>query len=178
MELFIFWFGLCIAVAILASKRGRSGFGWFLFSLILSPLLGLIFVLILDKKNGQDAQDVSAPATSLRNCPECKELIRKDARKCKHCGSEVIPLVESFAIFSERASKFATQIYQGGGDISDYINLVRELGHECNQRGVLNTTFEVRVNSQVINFDDADSFKEWVNEKLVTRVIAREEIAL
>lgn len=41
----IFWLGFSIAAAILASRYNRSGFGWFLFSLLLSPLLGFIFVL-------------------------------------------------------------------------------------------------------------------------------------
>jgi RNA polymerase subunit RPABC4/transcription elongation factor Spt4 len=178
LELFIFWFGLCVAVAILASKRGRSGFGWFLFSFFLSPLLGLIFVLILDKKNGGDSQEVSAPANTLRNCPECKELIRKDARKCKHCGSVVEPLVDSLSTYSEEASRLATKIYGGGGDISDYINLIRSLNYECVQKGVIKTTFDVKVNSQIFNFENDDTFKNWVNENLVSRIVAREEISI
>lgn len=24
-----------------------------------------------------------------KNCPDCRELIRFDARKCKHCGSMI-----------------------------------------------------------------------------------------
>ena len=41
----LIWLPLCIAVAILASRYNRSGFGWFLFSVVLSPLLGFAFVL-------------------------------------------------------------------------------------------------------------------------------------
>lgn len=41
-----FWFLFSIAIGILASNRGRSGIGWFLISLLISPLLGLIFVLV------------------------------------------------------------------------------------------------------------------------------------
>lgn len=24
-------------------------------------------------------------------CPDCKELVRKDARKCRHCGTPLVP---------------------------------------------------------------------------------------
>jgi hypothetical protein len=91
MEALILWLGFSIAIGILASRRGRSGIGWFLFSLILSPLLGLIFVLVLPRRNLQ-FEDVS-PETHSR-CPDCKELVRKDARKCRHCGCSLMPTMQ------------------------------------------------------------------------------------
>lgn len=33
---------------------------------------------------------VPTPDTHVR-CPDCRELVRSDARKCKHCGSALIP---------------------------------------------------------------------------------------
>jgi hypothetical protein len=43
------WLPLCIAVGLFAhTRRNRFGFGWFLFALFLSPLLGFIFVAILE----------------------------------------------------------------------------------------------------------------------------------
>jgi hypothetical protein len=42
--------GLCIAVGILAARYNRSGPGWFVLSLILSPLLGFAFVLALGRR--------------------------------------------------------------------------------------------------------------------------------
>lgn len=35
-------------------------------------------------------QDAISADTHVR-CPECRELIRRDASKCKHCGSQLIP---------------------------------------------------------------------------------------
>ncbi|ETR77897.1 hypothetical protein X566_09695 [Afipia sp. P52-10] len=46
-EIIIFWLVFSIIVAIVASARGRSGGGWFLLSVILSPLLMLILVVCL-----------------------------------------------------------------------------------------------------------------------------------
>lgn len=57
MEVFFgwfIWFILCVLVGILANKNNRSGILYFLISLILTPLVGLIIVLILgvpDKKS-------------------------------------------------------------------------------------------------------------------------------
>jgi hypothetical protein len=45
-----FWFGFCVAVAFFAARYGRSGFGWFILSMILSPLLGFVFVLALGRR--------------------------------------------------------------------------------------------------------------------------------
>lgn len=36
MEIVLFWVGLAVVVAIIAGSRGRSGFGWFLLSLVFS----------------------------------------------------------------------------------------------------------------------------------------------
>jgi hypothetical protein len=50
MELFIFWFVFSFIVGYFATTKNRSGFGWFVFSVCLSPILGLIFVAVLPKK--------------------------------------------------------------------------------------------------------------------------------
>ncbi|AUR84050.1 TMhelix containing protein [Vibrio phage 1.047.O._10N.286.55.F2] len=45
----ILWLTFSAFVALLASAFNRSGFVWFLVSLIISPLLGLICVAIVGK---------------------------------------------------------------------------------------------------------------------------------
>lgn len=88
MELFIGWVLFAVLVGVLASKRGRDGGGWFLLALVLSPVFAGLLVLILDDKSKKAAQPT--PETHVR-CPECRELVLKDARKCKHCGSALVP---------------------------------------------------------------------------------------
>ena len=51
MELFILWIAFSIMAAYIASNKGRSGFGWFMLSLCLSPLIGFIGALIAKPKN-------------------------------------------------------------------------------------------------------------------------------
>ena len=91
----LIWIALSIAVGVLASNRGRSGFSWFLVSAFLSPLIGFIFVLV--------AKDLSTPAanptattqtpsaaTHVR-CPACAEWVLPEASVCKHCGGALTP---------------------------------------------------------------------------------------
>ena len=51
MLVVIGWVGLSIAVAKFAGTRGREGIGWFILSLIISPALAFIILLVLDPKN-------------------------------------------------------------------------------------------------------------------------------
>ena len=46
----IVWLVLCIFIGVGASKRGRSGFGWFMLSALLSPLVGGIGLLMCGNK--------------------------------------------------------------------------------------------------------------------------------
>jgi hypothetical protein len=49
--LLLFWLLLCVAVGMFAKvRRNRSFFGWFLFALVLSPLLGFVFCAICETK--------------------------------------------------------------------------------------------------------------------------------
>src|SRR5665647_3415495 len=47
MAILIFWLLFALVVAIAAGSRGRNGAGWFILSVILLPLIGLILVLVL-----------------------------------------------------------------------------------------------------------------------------------
>lgn len=90
MELFIFWTALSIGVGVWATKKGRSGFGWFLFAMILSPVIGAVFVALASDESPEAQEKATSHLTHVR-CPECRELIRRDARKCKHCGTMLVP---------------------------------------------------------------------------------------
>jgi hypothetical protein len=80
MELFFFWLIFAIVVGAVASARGRSGPGWFLLSMIISPLLGVILVALLPSRRGEPTYDTHV------KCEMCAELVLREARKCKHCG--------------------------------------------------------------------------------------------
>lgn len=101
--IFLVWIGLCIGVGVFADSRGRSGVGWGFFSAVLSPILGFIIVLVLEKRPTLAAGE-SSVSTGTRKCPFCAELIRAEAIKCKHCGSDV----ESVVAVAQPALKSTT----------------------------------------------------------------------
>lgn len=87
MEILWAWLIFSIIAGIIASSKNRSGLGFFLLSIILSPLIGIIAALVV--ANGK-ADDRPRPSTHIQ-CPDCKELILKQAVVCKHCGCRLIP---------------------------------------------------------------------------------------
>lgn len=94
MEIAIGWFVFSIVVAIIADSRGRSGMGYFFISMLLTPVIGGILALALPNLSSSPpvTADGEAISTSTHvRCPDCRELVRADARKCKHCGIALVP---------------------------------------------------------------------------------------
>jgi len=91
MEIFVLWLAFSGLAAWIASNKGRSGVGVFFLSVLLSPLIGIIVALVMKSKRDMDreAVDDAPSARTHTRCPECKELVRKDAIKCKHCGAHL-----------------------------------------------------------------------------------------
>jgi hypothetical protein len=78
MEWVALWIFCGIVSAAVASSRGRSGCGWLLLGFIFGPF-GFA-VALLPKKESLEG---------LVKCPFCAEMIRAEAVKCKHCGSDI-----------------------------------------------------------------------------------------
>lgn len=47
MSVLIIWCVMAVLVGIAADRRGRSGLGWSLLSLLISPLLAILFLLVM-----------------------------------------------------------------------------------------------------------------------------------
>lgn len=93
MEIVVTWVLFACLVGALAKRRGRGAVGWFVIAVLLSPLVAGIAVLVMKDMSTAAvlAQgELPQPDTHVR-CPECRELVRADARKCKHCGAALVP---------------------------------------------------------------------------------------
>ncbi len=111
MVWFFSWFALSVAVGAYGASKVRSGFRWFVFAALLSPLLGFIFCAIAD--------DLKHPEPNLQThikCPDCRELVLRDARKCKHCGSMLVPQIAREAA----ASTPSVNPYAIGREIGEF----------------------------------------------------------
>lgn len=99
MTWLIIWIALCIAVGVFANNRGRTGGGWFLLSLIISPLLGFIFVAVTKdlRRERQIKASAIGPATHVK-CPSCAEWVLPEAKVCKHCGEPLEPIRDFHAV--------------------------------------------------------------------------------
>ena len=86
-----FWIGFAIAVGIWASNRGRSGFGWFLLSCVISPLLAAIFLAVTKNHAEPKLSSVKPNELTHAKCSQCAEFVLPEAHKCKHCGAVLNP---------------------------------------------------------------------------------------
>lgn len=89
MSLLIIWGFFGIIAAVIAGAKGRSGFGWFILGMLLGPFA--LVVALLPSRNLQSPMTASMPAADLVPCPECAEMIQRQAKKCRFCGAPVTP---------------------------------------------------------------------------------------
>ena len=96
IELTLFWLLGAVVVGIAARGRGRSGIGWALLAFVLSPLLAGFLVLALPSRSAAArALEAEAPAEKTHaRCPACREMVRRDAVKCRYCGAVLEPRVD------------------------------------------------------------------------------------
>ncbi|MDP6418975.1 MAG: hypothetical protein QGG80_05875 [Candidatus Krumholzibacteria bacterium] len=81
-----------VIAAVVADKKGYSAELWLILGLIFG-LLGLFAIAVMPagKKRVRIAFSDSDEG-NYRQCPLCKELVLREAARCKHCQSDLEPL--------------------------------------------------------------------------------------
>lgn len=94
--LILVWLGLAIGCGIIGQSRGVGFAGPFLVGVFLTPIVGLIAALVMKPRDKmeQEAAAKWGAAGEYRKCPQCAEVIKREAVKCRFCGSEVGPTVD------------------------------------------------------------------------------------
>lgn len=82
------WLPLCLLVGVWAGNWGRSGAAYFFGALLCSPLLAAI-ALLVEGKNLKVVEKNAVASGDQKKCPFCAELIKREAIKCRHCGSDL-----------------------------------------------------------------------------------------
>lgn len=84
MGFVFFWLLFAVLVGFFANNKGRSGFGFFLLSLLLSPLIGFIIALLV-KPELKVVEQKAIEQGDSKKCPECAEIVKAEAKICRHC---------------------------------------------------------------------------------------------
>jgi hypothetical protein len=88
--LLVLWLLCGIAGGIILSNKGRSGCGGFALGFLLGPI-GLVIALVMQTDH-KELEHRSLRSGDTRKCPNCAEVVRAEAKKCRFCGSELPPL--------------------------------------------------------------------------------------
>lgn len=84
-------FVLAYTTAAVAKRKGLPVNKWFAGGLLLG-VVALPWVL-LKHPNQEELDRRAIRSGEAKRCPQCAELVRPEARACKHCGSGLIETV-------------------------------------------------------------------------------------
>ena len=82
----LLWLACAVLVGILAAGRYRSGFGWFFVSMIVSPFVGLL-ALMIATDHGFSPQPTMSANRSGWTCANCKLENTPGSLECERCGA-------------------------------------------------------------------------------------------
>jgi hypothetical protein len=97
MELFFFWLIFAVLVGVFASKRGRSGFGYFILSVVLSPLIGFLIALVAGKKDHVIEQKSPLVGQSQHAYDAARVSYRAEQNVAREMQETVLPRPSSSA---------------------------------------------------------------------------------
>lgn len=92
MEWVLLWLGLAVAAGVIASSKGRSGFGYFVLGFFF-PLIGALIALGVPSLRATPTTSALASARHPEDfvlCYQCGRP-RKAGQACKNCGAPKDP---------------------------------------------------------------------------------------
>lgn len=81
-----FWLAFGVITAVVAFNKGRSVVGWFVIGALFGPFGLLASVFVSTEVKALEERKVGSG--ELKKCPDCAELVKAEAKVCKHCGAK------------------------------------------------------------------------------------------
>lgn len=85
----VIWLLFGLVAAAIANSKGRGGCGWFILGMLLGPFSLVVAFLPSMSTVHENKARRTGESGDYKKCPFCAEAVRKDAIRCKHCGSNL-----------------------------------------------------------------------------------------
>jgi hypothetical protein len=89
--LFVLAGGAAILAIGVVQKTTDPSLGTLVGAFVIPGLLGWWGTIALSRSGRSKSGGVAPTPESHVRCPECRELVFKDAKVCKHCNARLVP---------------------------------------------------------------------------------------
>jgi hypothetical protein len=109
MEVYIL---VCVILAAIAYRYGKNWMIVLAVSFFLTPLGGVICLLLM-KPDSKKLEEIKVTKEGMKKCPYCAELVKSEAKICRHCQSNLSGSVnggEEKIIWADPKNKYLSSV--------------------------------------------------------------------